>query len=151
MENIIWKYHHLGDSQVALMVKNPPANAGDTRDMSSVPGSGRSRGEGKGNPLSILARNLTGYSPRGHKESSMTEHSTPSKVRPDNTATTSSISYYSHEQLEEGHNWFFFISPFVPLVSFEMLIGTIFIVTDKIHTQRHLFSCADSPSISCLN
>jgi len=54
MENIIWKYHHLGDSQVALMVKNPPANAGDTRDMSSVPGSGRSRGEGKGNPLSIL-------------------------------------------------------------------------------------------------
>ena len=31
------------------------------------------------------------------------------------------------------------------LVSFEMLIGTIFIVTDKMHTQRHLFSCADSP------
>ena len=54
MENIIWKYHHLGDSRVALMVKNPPANAGDTRGESSVPGSGRSCGEGKGNPLSIL-------------------------------------------------------------------------------------------------
>ena len=28
------------------MVKNPPANAGDARDAGSVPGSGRSPGEG---------------------------------------------------------------------------------------------------------
>ena len=33
------------------MVKNPPANAGDTRDASSIPGSGRPPGEGNGNPL----------------------------------------------------------------------------------------------------
>ena len=33
------------------MVKNPPANAGDARDKSSIPGSGRSPGEGNGNPL----------------------------------------------------------------------------------------------------
>ena len=33
------------------MVKNPPANVGDTGDMGSVPGSGRSPGEGNGNPL----------------------------------------------------------------------------------------------------
>ena len=33
------------------MVKNPPANAGDIRDMGSIPGSGRSPGEGNGNPL----------------------------------------------------------------------------------------------------
>ena len=33
------------------MEKNPPANAGDTRDMGSVPGSGRSPGEGNGYPL----------------------------------------------------------------------------------------------------
>ena len=33
------------------MVKNPPANAGDTRDLASIPGSGRSLGEGSGNPL----------------------------------------------------------------------------------------------------
>ena len=33
------------------MVKNPPANAGGTRDMGSVPGWGSSTGEGKGNPL----------------------------------------------------------------------------------------------------
>ena len=33
------------------MVKNPPANAGDTRDMGSLPGSGVSPGGGNGNPL----------------------------------------------------------------------------------------------------
>ena len=33
------------------MVKNPPANAGDTGDMGSIPGSGRSPGGGNGNPL----------------------------------------------------------------------------------------------------
>ena len=38
-------------SQVVLVVKNPPANAGDIRDMGSIPGSGRSPGEGNGNPL----------------------------------------------------------------------------------------------------
>ena len=33
------------------MVKNPTASAGDLGDLSSVPGSGRSPGEGNGNPL----------------------------------------------------------------------------------------------------
>ena len=33
------------------MVKNLPANAGDPRDVGSVPGSGRAPGVGKGNPL----------------------------------------------------------------------------------------------------
>ena len=33
------------------MVKNPPANAGDARDMSSNPGSGRPLGGANGNPL----------------------------------------------------------------------------------------------------
>ena len=32
------------------MVKNPPANAGDVKDMDSIPGSGRSPGEGNGSP-----------------------------------------------------------------------------------------------------
>ena len=36
---------------MALVVKNPPANAGDTGDMGSIPVSGRSPGEGNGNPL----------------------------------------------------------------------------------------------------
>ena len=34
-----------------VVVKKPPANAGDTRDASSIPGSGRSPGGGHGNPL----------------------------------------------------------------------------------------------------
>ena len=37
-------------SQVALVVKNLPANAGDAKDVGSLPGLGRSPGEGNGNP-----------------------------------------------------------------------------------------------------
>ena len=33
------------------MVKNPPANARDARDMGSIPGSGRSPGGENGNPF----------------------------------------------------------------------------------------------------
>ena len=36
-----------GASQVMLEVKNPLANAGDMGDMGSIPGLGRSLGEGK--------------------------------------------------------------------------------------------------------
>ena len=36
---------------MALVIKNPPANAGDVRDPGSIPGSGISPGEGNGNPL----------------------------------------------------------------------------------------------------
>ena len=38
-------------SQVALVVKNPSAIARDMRDVGSIPGSGRSPGEGHGYPL----------------------------------------------------------------------------------------------------
>ena len=38
-------------SQVAVVVKNPSANAGVIRDAGSIPGSGRSPGGGHGNPL----------------------------------------------------------------------------------------------------
>ena len=50
------------------VVKNPPAYAGD---IGWIPGSGRSPGEGNGNPLqySCLGKwNLADYSPLGHKE-----------------------------------------------------------------------------------
>ena len=40
-----------GSSQVALVIKNPPANAGDAKDPGMIPGSGRSPGGGHGNPL----------------------------------------------------------------------------------------------------
>ena len=38
-------------SQVALVVTNSPANAGDIKDAGSIPGSGRSLGGRRGNPL----------------------------------------------------------------------------------------------------
>ena len=63
------------------MAKIPPARAGDTRDMGSIPGGGRSPGKGNSSPLSILAwtipwtGKLVGYSPWGRKELDMTEHS----------------------------------------------------------------------------
>ena len=38
-------------SQVVLVVKNPPANAGNIKDVDLIPGSGRSPGGGHGNPL----------------------------------------------------------------------------------------------------
>ena len=48
---ILKYYHDKWASQVVLMVKNPPANAGDIRDMGSILGSGRSPGGRHGNPL----------------------------------------------------------------------------------------------------
>ena len=59
-------------SQVVLVVKNPPANAGDARDSGSIPGSGRSPGRGNGNPLQYSCqengqRHLAGYCPWGRK------------------------------------------------------------------------------------
>ena len=61
----------LGDSGV----KNPPANAGDT---GSIPGSGRSPGEGNGNPLqysclgNLTDRRAWRATVRGVAESDMT-------------------------------------------------------------------------------
>ena len=63
-----------------LGVKNSPASAGNLRDVGSIPGSGRSPGEGHGNPLQYFClehphgqRSLAGYSPWGHKESDTTK------------------------------------------------------------------------------
>ena len=47
---------HTRASQVALVVKNLPASAGDLRDVGSIPGSGRSPGGGHGNPLQYSCR-----------------------------------------------------------------------------------------------
>ena len=40
-----------GVSQVAQVVKNPPASVGDIRDAGSIPDWGRSHGGGHDNPL----------------------------------------------------------------------------------------------------
>ena len=43
--------HQVWASQVVLVVKNMPVNAGDVREVGSIPGSASSPGEGYGNPL----------------------------------------------------------------------------------------------------
>ena len=42
---------YIGTSQMALVVKNLPANAGDVRDVGSTPGLGRFSGVENGNPF----------------------------------------------------------------------------------------------------
>ena len=66
---------------MALVVKNPSAKVGDVRVMSSIPGSGRSPGEGHGNPLqnSGLENPMDRGAWQGRTESDTTEvtlHST---------------------------------------------------------------------------
>ena len=67
---------------VVLLVKNPPANAGDIRDAGSIPGSGRSPGVGNGNLLQYsclensMDRGACRATIHGVAESNMTEHST---------------------------------------------------------------------------
>ena len=66
------------------VVKNLPPSTGDTGDVGSIPGSGRSPGRGNGNPLqySCLENPINRGAWRatvlgGHKESDMTEPLSP--------------------------------------------------------------------------
>ena len=61
----------------------------NTGDVGSIPGLGRSPGEGNDHPLQYSClenphgqRSLTGYSPWGHKESDTTEHARMHKAVP---------------------------------------------------------------------
>ena len=71
-----WGLGFLGD----LVLKNLPANAGDTRDVGSIPGSGRSPGVGNGNPLQYsclenpMDRGAWRATVHGVTESGTTEH-----------------------------------------------------------------------------
>ena len=66
-------------SQVVLVVKNPPVNEGDVRDVGSILGLGRSPGGEQGSPLQYsclenpMDRGAWGASPQGHKELDTTE------------------------------------------------------------------------------
>ena len=82
-----------GASQMAPVVKNPPAYAGDINDTSPNPGSGRSSGGGHGNPLWYSCpenphgqRSSAGYSPQGCIESDTSEVTKHTKVIRDKLA-----------------------------------------------------------------
>ena len=67
-------------SQVAPVVKNLGANAGETRDTGSIPGAGGSPGEGNGNSLqyscpgSPMDRGARWATVRGIAELDVNEH-----------------------------------------------------------------------------
>ena len=69
------------------MVKDLPANAGDTKEAGLSPGLGRSPGGRNDNPLQYLPakshrqRSLAGYSSWGRKESGMTEPASNRQIR----------------------------------------------------------------------
>ena len=70
-----------GASLIAQRVKNLPTNAGDTGDMGSIPGLGRSPWSRKWQPTSVFLlgkfhgqRSLVGYCPGNHKKLHMIEH-----------------------------------------------------------------------------
>ena len=64
-----------GSSQVSLVVKNPPIDAGDIRDTGSIPGSGRFSWRRAWQPTPVFLpgeshgqRSLAGYNSWGRKE-----------------------------------------------------------------------------------
>ena len=65
---------------MALVVKNPPANTGDLRDMGSIPGFGKIPERRNWQPTPVFLpgeshgqMSLVGYSPWGHKGLDTTE------------------------------------------------------------------------------
>ena len=71
---------HAGASWVALVLKNPPANAGEIRDAGLIPGLGRFQWRRVWQHTTVFLlggshgqRSLAGSSPQGFTESDMTE------------------------------------------------------------------------------
>ena len=84
---ILSKYYVTWSFPCGTVVKNPPVNAGDTRNPGLIPTWGRSPGRVSGNPLqySCLKNSMGigaswGYSPWGHKELDMTEQASNNNV-----------------------------------------------------------------------
>ena len=108
--------------------KEPTCNAGATGDMGSIPGSGRSPRAQQATPVFLPGeshgqRNLAGYSPRGQKESDITEDAHTSRYL-DNCIMTnisgkihrSQNDYFGQGQAWNEHTWgefclFVFIKP----------------------------------------
>ena len=70
---VMFRYVSFVASQMALVVKTLPTDAGDGRDIGSIPGMGRSLGRGHGNPLQYSC--LENHMDRGAWQA--TVHSVP--------------------------------------------------------------------------
>ena len=90
---------HLGAPQVALVVKNPPARAGDIRDMGSITGLGRSPRGGHGNPFLYFCLE----NPMGRGDSRTTVQGLQNQTQLKRLST--SISHFDHlTQSKWGNN-----------------------------------------------
>ena len=99
------------------VVKNLPANSGDTGDLGSIPGSGRSPGVGNDNPLQYFLpgksrgqRSLVGYSPWGSKDSDTTEQLSTHTLLRGMLKTHTSPTPKNGEWPEQSEAWPRFIS-----------------------------------------
>ena len=73
--------------KVALVVNNPPANTGDIRDESLIPGLGRSSGGGQPTPVFLLGET------QGQR--SLADYSPWSLIELDTTEATETLSFFS--------------------------------------------------------
>ena len=78
---------------VAQLAKKLPANAGDATDSGSIPGSGRSPGEGNGNPLQ---HSCLGNSMNRGAWLSVVHEVIKSETRLSTHACTNKLSYIIH-------------------------------------------------------
>ena len=85
-------------SQVARVVKNPPANAGDIKRGGFDPWVGKISWRRKWQLTPVFLpgksqgqRSLAGYNAWSHKELDMTEHYAPNKRDPESSLTSSAI------------------------------------------------------------
>ena len=92
-------------SQVELVVKNPPVNAGNVRDTGSIPGSGRSPGEGNDTPLQ--------YSCLGNPMNKGVWRATVHSVA--NNWKWLSINIFGFKLLKDG-KWFCYLCSFSTLL-----------------------------------
>ena len=74
-------------------VKNPPVNAGDSRDVGFIPGSGRIPGEGNGNPLQYAC--LESLMDRGAWQA-MVRRITKSQTRKKQLSTSNTHTHTYH-------------------------------------------------------
>ena len=88
-----------------LVVKDPPASAGDVKDAGSIPGSGRSPGVGNGNLLHILALKFPWAEEPGglqSKEPQRVGHDLPTKYNNNNICNRMSKGRRSVLRSEEA-------------------------------------------------
>ena len=134
------------------MVKNPPANTGDMRDASSIPGLGRSPGRGHGNILqySCLENPLT-EEPGGLQSmwlqnwTQLKRLSTHTSYNIPTTLHTTLCIHPASDSLVSGLLTFL-LDPFLDLQPLRSILALLWILNYRIHCgqDRRLWKCRPS-------